>query len=207
MTGQREQTKRRRRQAILATAEQLFREHGYTQTSIETISSEADVSIGTLYAYFGSKSGLLSALFQPVIEEGRLKGLAVLQNPPERAADAVISLFEAYRFDSRWKGLNLLQAFGISHPERDSQLTAVRDTYERLITDQLNQLLQQFAADARFNPAVDIGEAVDLLYLVFIDTFETYVEADGARTYESLLERLHRRIHFMFTNWVPESKK
>ena len=43
------------------------------------------VMIGTLYAYFGSKSGILSALFQPVIEEGRLKGLAVLQNPPERA--------------------------------------------------------------------------------------------------------------------------
>lgn len=204
MTGQREQTKLRRRQAILATAERLFKEHGYSPTSIETISSEAEVSIGTLYTYFGSKSGILSELFQPVIEQGRSKGLAVLLNPPERAADAVISLFEAYRFDARWKGLNLLQGFGISNPERDDRLTAVRDTYENLIKDQLNRLLQHFAADSRFNTAVDIGEAVDLLYLVFIDTFETYVESAGAHTYESLLERLHRRVHFMFTNWVPE---
>ena len=203
MAGLREKMKRRRRQSVLTAAETLFREHGYAQTSIERIAETAEVSVGTLYAYFGSKSGILSELFQPLIGEGRAKGVAVLEDPPRRASSAVIALFEAYRFGEHWQGLNLLQAFGIRNPERDTRLDAVRDAYETLIKQQLTVLLNQFTAARRFNPTIDVGEVAEILYLVFIDTFETYVASGGARSYPSLLDRLHRRVEIMFLEWEP----
>jgi AcrR family transcriptional regulator len=201
MTGLREKSKGRRRQAVLSAAEDLFRKRGYVQTSVEEIARTAQVSIGTLYTYFGSKSGILRELYQPVIEEGRTKGAAVLAEPPARASDAVIALFDAYRFGDNWKGLNLLQGFGITSPERDPQLDSVREAYEIAIKGQLGALLRERALQGRFNSAIDIDEAVDVLHLLMMDTFETYVAAAGGLIYENLLERLHGRVRLVFADW------
>jgi len=91
---------RRRQQAaatrsgILDAAERLFERHGYVQTSVESVAAAAGVSARTIYLAFGSKSGLLRALWnlrlrgdegeQPVGE--RTWFLAVIAEPdPKRA--------------------------------------------------------------------------------------------------------------------------
>lgn len=48
-------TKRR----LYDVAMRLFREHGYTETSLANIAAEARVSTGTLYRYYSSKGDLL----------------------------------------------------------------------------------------------------------------------------------------------------
>ena len=62
----------------------------------------------------------------------------------------------------------------------------------------------QFTAARRFNPTIDASEVAEILYLVFIDTFETYVATGGTRSYLSLLDRLHRRVEIMFLEWEPD---
>ena len=47
---------------MLDAAQRVFAERGYASTTIEAIASEAGVAVDTVYAGFGSKRGLLSAL-------------------------------------------------------------------------------------------------------------------------------------------------
>ncbi|MEU2424057.1 helix-turn-helix domain-containing protein [Streptomyces sp. NPDC007851] len=50
------------RTAVLDTAEALFAEHGYARVTIKRIAEEAEVAQGTVYAAFGSKAALVTAL-------------------------------------------------------------------------------------------------------------------------------------------------
>jgi TetR/AcrR family transcriptional regulator, regulator of cefoperazone and chloramphenicol sensitivity len=91
---------RRQRQAaqtradIIRAARRLFAERGYPTTTIEAIAAEAQVSAATVYAGFGSKAGILSALQRLMQEEvdydERVRELdAAAGNPPEQIAAGV----------------------------------------------------------------------------------------------------------------------
>lgn len=54
-----ERRKAETRLRISAAADRLFRERGYTQTSVEDIAREADVGIRTIYLHFESKAAIL----------------------------------------------------------------------------------------------------------------------------------------------------
>lgn len=60
--GRREQAARNR-DAALGAAQRLFLERGYAGTSIASIAQEAGLSVQTIYKVFGSKSGLVKAIY------------------------------------------------------------------------------------------------------------------------------------------------
>ncbi|TDO54697.1 TetR family transcriptional regulator [Kribbella sp. VKM Ac-2527] len=51
------------RELILSTALRLFREQGYGKTTMRAIATEAGVSVGNAYYYFGSKEHLMQAYY------------------------------------------------------------------------------------------------------------------------------------------------
>ncbi|MEL7540237.1 MAG: TetR/AcrR family transcriptional regulator [Pseudomonadota bacterium] len=51
-----------KRASILAAAEMLFRQDGFTRASMETIARKAQVSTATLYRYYSSKADLFEAV-------------------------------------------------------------------------------------------------------------------------------------------------
>jgi AcrR family transcriptional regulator len=53
----------RNRDAALDAAERLFLERGYAGTSIASIAQDAGLSVQTIYKVFGSKSGLVKAIY------------------------------------------------------------------------------------------------------------------------------------------------
>ncbi|WP_026381113.1 TetR/AcrR family transcriptional regulator [Afifella pfennigii] len=59
MVGLRARQKTRRRQKIRDSAFALFVEKGYAESSLQEIAERAEVTIPTIYNYFGSKSSLL----------------------------------------------------------------------------------------------------------------------------------------------------
>lgn len=67
------------RERILEVAERLFAEHGMSGVGLRAISAEAGVNLASIAYHFGSKDGLLEALFAqraaPIAEE-RLRLLA-----------------------------------------------------------------------------------------------------------------------------------
>lgn len=52
------------RQQILDTVLALFRERGYFATSVQDISRESGVSVGSIYHHFGDKEGIARTLYQ-----------------------------------------------------------------------------------------------------------------------------------------------
>ncbi len=76
--GKREEKKIRAEKAILTAANKLFRERGFSGTSLALIMETAGLAVGTFYNYFGSKEevlmNLLKNLFSRVgekVAEGR----------------------------------------------------------------------------------------------------------------------------------------
>lgn len=58
------------RRDIVTAAGKLFRDRGYTATSIPLIASEAGVAVETIYRGFGSKAGLFRAVIEAVLAGG-----------------------------------------------------------------------------------------------------------------------------------------
>ncbi|WP_417594642.1 TetR/AcrR family transcriptional regulator [Parasphingorhabdus sp.] len=202
MTGLREKSKLRRQKLITSAAEKLFHAQGYSGTTIEQIASTAEVSIGSIYSFFGSKGGIMRALMQPVIERMKTNGEAVLQNPAKRGADAVIELFEAHRFTNDWKDLNILKALDPRASSTDESLKQLTVDFAEFIQDQLTQLLTQLQEDGRLNETVVIADAVFILYTLLVAHFEVYLHGDGLEDYDDVLVELHRRIRLIFISWV-----
>ncbi len=72
---------------ILAAAERLFLGRGYTATTMEDLSEAADVAVGSIYAHFGDKEGVYSALVDRALaldQRYSEEGLAVGNGPLEQ---------------------------------------------------------------------------------------------------------------------------
>src|SRR5258707_14974597 len=69
---------------ILDAAETLFAAHGYAATTVEAIAGKAGVAPDTIYASFGSKSGVLHRLLD-VRVGGDEAPIGVLDRPGPKA--------------------------------------------------------------------------------------------------------------------------
>ena len=82
-----ERRKARTAGAILEAAERLFLSHGYTATTMEELSEAADVAVGSIYAHFGDKEGVYSALVDRALALDKRygeEGFAAGSSPLER---------------------------------------------------------------------------------------------------------------------------
>lgn len=87
----RERNKQRIRERILSAAMDLFQKQGYSQTTLESIAEQAEVSRTTLFNYFPNKEALLVIFAKEIFQERVLpKMTAFLAQQP--------SVFEAFRF-------------------------------------------------------------------------------------------------------------
>lgn len=87
--------KARTASAILAAAERLFLSHGYTATTMEDLSEAADVAVGSIYAHFGGKEGVYSALVDRALELDQRyseEGFAAGKSPMEQ----LVGMAEGY---------------------------------------------------------------------------------------------------------------
>lgn len=82
-----ERRKARTAGAILEAAERLFLSRGYTATTMEELSEAADVAVGSIYAHFGGKEGVYSALVDRALALDKRygeEGFAAGSSPLER---------------------------------------------------------------------------------------------------------------------------
>jgi AcrR family transcriptional regulator len=83
-------------QKILKAAADLFYENGYHATSVDRIAEHADVSKATVFARFGDKENLLSAVSMPALQQ-LLESTSSLQPGAfECAHDALLQLYRPW---------------------------------------------------------------------------------------------------------------
>ncbi len=71
--GKRELESEKKKQLIIDTALAMFRQYGYENTTMSDISTATGISNGSIYHFFGSKEGIVTAaardLYEFIIEE------------------------------------------------------------------------------------------------------------------------------------------
>jgi AcrR family transcriptional regulator len=136
--------------AIRDAAERLFIANGYSATTMEDLAEEADVAIGSIYAHYGSKEGVYSALIDRALELDKQycdEGFAAGNSPLER----LFCLAEGYlRFAREHPGY--FQLFRFPPPDRpsaESTPTATARVARRIqdetkrMADQLQQAIDE----------------------------------------------------------------
>lgn len=178
MTGLRERKKQQTRQQILHAAAQLFAEKGLTAPTMEEIAGAAEVSVGTLYNYFGSKTALQLGLLEDETEAMVAAGAAIVERPGDDPTAAVAGLFEAYLEVMLHVDRRLLRdamRVGLTEPD----LTAGLVGLDLRLMGQLGVLLGDFAGRGLLAPAIDVEHAGLALYSVFVVQLIFYVTVDA----------------------------
>ncbi|MEP9359639.1 TetR/AcrR family transcriptional regulator C-terminal domain-containing protein [Sphingomonas sp. KR3-1] len=93
--GRREARKQERREAILAIAQRVFLDQGYSAASMSAISAELGGSKGTLWSYFPSKEELFAAVLDDATIEYRRR-LADLLQPGEDVRTAILKFCTSF---------------------------------------------------------------------------------------------------------------
>lgn len=128
---------------ILDVAEKLFAEHGFGATSMRTITNEAGVNLAAVNYHFGSKDGLVRAIFArrlaPMNDE-RLRRLQRLEQaragsiPLDELIHAFVAPALELGLDEAGGGARFIRLLGRSYTEPSEPLQgAVRLLYQEVV--------------------------------------------------------------------------
>jgi AcrR family transcriptional regulator len=159
---------RQTRTRMLDAAERLFAERGYASSTIETIASNAGVAIDTVYANFGSKRGLLSALMdlrvggddQPVELLDRAGPQAVRREPDQkrqiaRFAEDVSAISERARpVDDIIRGAAAV----------DAEIAAYRGRLQKTRFENMRRFVSWLAANGPLRAGVSEDDAAAIVW-------------------------------------------
>lgn len=180
MSGLRERKKHQTRQRILAAAARSFVESGFGRATMEEIAASAEVSVGTLYNYFRSKTALQLALFEAETERMYRSGSSVVESPGDDPVAAVVALFDAYLSVVFELDRALLRdAIGAGFSQ--SALAEGLFGLDVRLMGQLGDLLGRLGAVGALNPRIDTEDAVLLLFGALVAEIAVYVTVESWR--------------------------
>ncbi|MEZ4514555.1 MAG: TetR/AcrR family transcriptional regulator [Chloroflexota bacterium] len=155
-----------RRGEILDTAQQLFYQKGYQQTSIQDIIDTIGIAKGTFYHYFGSKLDLLDELVERLLAQSVAVVEPIVKDP---MLDAVTKLQRFFEQANSFKDANKAFLLMIVQPFYSDENTIFRqkltDASVGAMTPLLTAVLEQGIAEGHFTtpyPA-ELAEMILLL--------------------------------------------
>jgi AcrR family transcriptional regulator len=175
--GQRQTTVERTHARILAAARKLLgASRGFSGFTIDAVAARAGVARMTVFNQFGSKRGLLEALFDDLAARGLLERLfASLAQPEPRAAlDEMVAAFAGFWSSDR---IVLRRIRGLAAIDPDFEVTVrARDERRR---DGLRTIVGRLA-DKYHKPAPAARDEV-IAILHTLTSFETFDNLAGPR--------------------------
>ena len=192
---QAEETRRR----ILSAARTLFVAEGYGRTTIDAIATEAGVAAQTVYAVFGSKGAMVTALLEQLAIDADMprlqKGLAAASGNPRR------QLREGIAFNGRLyaAGFDLIDlARTVSGVEPD--LARMWQAGEQRRYEANSNLVATWARSGALRSGLSPRTATDLLWAIGgPDTFRLLIKERGWSE-RSRVERLSHMLELMLFN-------
>jgi AcrR family transcriptional regulator len=193
----RQRKKEQSRRRIIGSATALFHTKGYRDTTMEEIADGAEVSVGTLYNYFGSKGSLLLAIIEAETDETLRHGEAIIEEPAGDASTAVTALFDVYldgllHLDRRIIGEALHESLG-GGGFADTPLGREFVGLDLQFMEQTGRLLDAHPDSL----TVDREDAVLLLYSILVTQLFLYVGMAGM-TPDAVRESVRRQVASAF---------
>lgn len=179
MTGLRERKKEQTRRQIIEASAACFAERGLDGTTMEEVAAAADVSVGTLYNYFGSKTALLLAVVAEDADAILSRGAAVLADPGDDPVAAVGRIFDIY-FDLMFKlGRDLMrEVLRASFDKSFSDLLPELIRMDEQMLEQLAVLLTYFRSEGLLATEVSGDEAAMFLYSLAATNLIVYISVE-----------------------------
>lgn len=176
------------RSRIVEAARELLASPAGGGFSVEAVARAAGVVRMTVYYQFGSKGGLLEALFDHLAQRGRIERLRdVSQMPnPLAALDAFIGMFADF-YDTDRVVIRRLNALAGLDPEVAHSL-GKRVAWRR---HGAHALLGRIAV-GHAALAVDLDEAADVLMM--LTSFETFDQLAGSRAIADIAPTVQRLV-------------
>ena len=147
--------RRRRREQILHAALRAFREKGFHATTLDDIAEHLGLRKTALYHYFPDKESILWECHQESLTElGRIiKGAKELETATEQLAYVIREHVRV--MTDTLEGSPLAFEVGAFSPDRQREIIAARDKYERAV----RRIIARGITDGEFR-SVDVKTAV-----------------------------------------------
>jgi AcrR family transcriptional regulator len=142
---------------ILSSAKRLFARNGYENTSTVAIAREAGTSESQLMKHFGSKQGLLAAIFDrgwaSIME--RVQGAPAAGLPADRLFAVLEAMLIEAENDSDLRELMTLEARRVRKDNRD---VLISRGYQQF-ADVVDKLLNEMRSQGQIRPDVNLDAA------------------------------------------------
>lgn len=197
----RERKKRQTRDAIVEVAESLFSRRGLEAATMEEVAAGADVSVGTVYNYFGSKPALLLAIFEAETKRMLEAGDAIVEAPGSDPAQAVARLFDEYLDIMLSVDRRLLREVLRSWMDADALAGELMSLDQQLVS-QLVALLGGFQGGGSIRDDVGLDDAALLLFSVFVTEMLLHVSVEESSP-ENVRVDVGRLVGLVFSGLRP----
>lgn len=146
------------RRAVLAAARDVFGRLGYASATIESVAAAAHVSVPTVYAGFGTKAGLLSAVLADGGSDADIRRMATRAMAEAAPRARIAAAAKVVRtIMQRERGvLDLLRQAGGGQPELES----ARRQVHRQQREALARVLGPLHESGSLRRGVDLDDAV-----------------------------------------------
>ena len=202
MAGLREKKKSRTQKAIIKAAWDLFLEKGFNNSTIDEIAERAEVSVGTIYNYYGSKRLILLAINERLTEDLLIKGEVIrkkTKGDPEEAVFELIWLYfsQAFAYDREF----MREIMASIMTEYDSIAQEMFGLDLRLV-GQISETLEGYQKQGLISRNIPIERASLLLYgTMMMPIFMFLFMEDVSK--ESLKTEIRENIRLVFMGWKP----
>lgn len=170
--GLREKHKKQRHRAILDAAKGLFAKRGYSATAIQEIAASADVGVGTVYNYFGSKQRLMLAVIGRDAESFYDKPLAIDKSPLEAAYECVCETMEFILSYGRELVREVITATASeSHSGLNDELMQADWRY----VSKLTEMFEHFGRSGGLAPDVEPAKLAWICYSIMLTELMVFV--------------------------------
>ncbi len=198
MTSLRERKKEQTRRQIIAASATCFAEHGLDATTMEEVAAAADVSVGTLYNYFGSKTTLLLAVVAEDVEAVASRGAPVLADPGHDPVAAVGRILDIYLDIYLELGRDLMrEVVRASFDSSFSDLMPELIRIDEKLLEQLTTLLTYFRSERLVATEVSGDEAAMLLFSIVATNLLVYISVEDLFQAD-IRAQVHRQVEVAF---------
>jgi AcrR family transcriptional regulator len=163
---------------IVEATRQLLAAEGYAGTTMEAVARRAEVAVQTVYAVFGSKTGILAELLNQTTfgsdYEDTIRQTLEEKNPEKRLRGAARIARQIH--DAQRAGFDLLRGAGVVAPE----LARLEQERERIRYEREEAMILSLRDAKRLRPGLSYGTARDILWtLTGSDVYRMLVRERG----------------------------
>jgi len=200
VAGIREKKKLRTHDAIVNAAFKLMLQKGFVETTIDEIAEKAEVGVGTIYNYFGSKRAVLLVINEKMTEDMLLKGEEIkskAEGTPEKVIFDLIWLYfsEFFVYDRSF----MREIMASVMTEYDSIAKEMLGLDLRLV-GQVAGLLEQFQDRGVIRRSIPIDRASLLLYGTMMMPWFMFLFMEDLKP-ETLKMEIEENIKLIFMDW------